>query len=80
MVVRKDACISDVAARKTFAALEESRFPPALIRRQSPEEAEILFTLLAERYERRPVFITSNFDLLAVGLDLWRSDGDGGGD
>jgi DNA replication protein DnaC len=26
----------------------------------SPEEAEILFTLLAERYERRSVFITSN--------------------
>jgi len=27
---------------------------------QSPDEAEILFTLLAERYERRSVFITSN--------------------
>ena len=27
---------------------------------QRPEEAEILFTLLAERYERRLVFITSN--------------------
>jgi DNA replication protein DnaC len=27
---------------------------------QSPEEAETLFTLLAERYERRSVFITSN--------------------
>lgn len=27
---------------------------------QSPEEAEVLFTLLAERYERRAVFITSN--------------------
>lgn len=27
---------------------------------QNPEEAEILFTLLAERYERRSVFITSN--------------------
>ena len=27
---------------------------------QSPEEAEILFTLLVERYERRSVFITSN--------------------
>jgi DNA replication protein DnaC len=27
---------------------------------QSPEEAEILFTLLAERYERRSVFITNN--------------------
>ncbi len=27
---------------------------------QSPEEAEILFTLRAERYERRSVFITSN--------------------
>jgi len=27
---------------------------------QSPEEAEILFTLLAERYERRAVCITSN--------------------
>lgn len=27
---------------------------------QSPEEAEILFMLLAERYERRSVFITSN--------------------
>jgi DNA replication protein DnaC len=27
---------------------------------QSPDEAEILFTLLAERYERRAVIITSN--------------------
>ncbi len=27
---------------------------------QSPEEAEVLFTLLAERYERRSVFLTSN--------------------
>jgi DNA replication protein DnaC len=27
---------------------------------QSPEEAEILFTLLAERYERRSVMVTSN--------------------
>jgi DNA replication protein DnaC len=27
---------------------------------QSPEEAEVLFTLLAERYERRSVCITSN--------------------
>jgi DNA replication protein DnaC len=27
---------------------------------QSPEEAEVLFTLLAERYERRSVMITSN--------------------
>jgi hypothetical protein len=27
---------------------------------QSPEEAEALFTLLAERYERRSVMITSN--------------------
>jgi len=27
---------------------------------QSPDEAEILFTLLAERYERRSVVITSN--------------------
>ena len=28
--------------------------------RQSPEDAEVLFTLLAERYERRSVMITSN--------------------
>jgi len=27
---------------------------------QSPEEAEVLFTLLAERYERRSVIVTSN--------------------
>ena len=27
---------------------------------QSREEMEVLFTLLAERYERRSVFITSN--------------------
>lgn len=27
---------------------------------QSPEEAEVLFTLLAERYERRSVMLTSN--------------------
>jgi DNA replication protein DnaC len=27
---------------------------------QSPEEAEVLFTLLAERYERRAVMVTSN--------------------
>ena len=28
--------------------------------KQSPEEAEVLFTLIAERYERRSVLITSN--------------------
>jgi len=28
--------------------------------RQSPEDAEVLFTLLAERYERRSVMLTSN--------------------
>src|SRR6266852_5524303 len=28
--------------------------------RQSPEEAEVLFTLIAERYERRSMLITSN--------------------
>ena len=27
---------------------------------QSPEEAEVLFTLLAERYERRSMIVTSN--------------------
>ena len=27
---------------------------------QSPDEAEVLFTLLAERYERRSVMVTSN--------------------
>jgi DNA replication protein DnaC len=27
---------------------------------QSPEEAEVLFTLLAERYERRSILLTSN--------------------
>jgi DNA replication protein DnaC len=27
---------------------------------QSPEEAEVLFTLLVERYERRSVILTSN--------------------
>src|SRR5207249_9922423 len=27
---------------------------------QSPEEAEVLFTLLAERYERRSLILTSN--------------------
>ena len=28
--------------------------------KQSPEEAEVLFTLIAERYERRSTLITSN--------------------
>jgi hypothetical protein len=28
--------------------------------KQSPEEAEVLFTLIAERYERRSMLITSN--------------------
>jgi DNA replication protein DnaC len=27
---------------------------------QSPEETEVLFVLLAERYERRSVMVTSN--------------------
>jgi len=27
---------------------------------QSPEEAEVLFTMMAERYERRSILITSN--------------------
>ena len=39
---------------------------------QSPDEAEVLFTLLAERYERRSVMVTSNlvfsqWDRIATG-------------
>ena len=30
------------------------------VRKQSAEEAEVLFTLIAQRYERRSVMITSN--------------------
>jgi DNA replication protein DnaC len=40
---------------------------------QSQDEMEVLFTLLAERYERRSVIITSNPGLLTVGSDLQKS-------
>ena len=51
---------------------------------QSPDEAEVLFTLLAERYERRSVMVTSN--LVAVSSErrnisaMIRATGSGGGE
>ena len=47
---------------------------------QSPDEAEVLFTLLAERYERRSVMVTSNLVFSQWGPDLPRPDGHGRGD
>ena len=47
---------------------------------QSPDEAEVLFTLLAERYERRSVMVTSNLVFSQWGPDIPRPDGHGGGD
>ena len=47
---------------------------------QSREEMEVLFTLLAERYERGSVLVTSNLAVLEMGADLQRPDDDGGGD
>jgi hypothetical protein len=41
---------------------------------QSPDEAEILFTLLAERYERRSVVITSNLIFARLGMANWNAD------
>ena len=47
---------------------------------QSPDEAEVLFTLLAERYERRSVNGDEQPGLQPVGPDIPRPDGHGGGD
>ena len=47
---------------------------------QSPDEAEVLFTLLAERYERRSVMVTQQPGVQPVGPDLPRPDGHRRGD
>jgi len=47
---------------------------------QSREEMEVLFTLLAERYERGSVWLTSNLPFFEVGEHLQRPNDDGGGD
>ena len=44
---------------------------------QGADESEVLFTLIAERYERRSLGITSKPGLLGVGEDLRQSYGDG---
>lgn len=46
---------------------------------QSREEMEVLFSFLAERYERRSVIITSNVVFSEWDSDLQRPDDDGGG-
>jgi len=38
--------------------------------KQSREEMEVLFTLLAERYERASVLLTSNLAFSEVGSDI----------
>ena len=48
--------------------------------RQSPDEADVLFTLLDERYERRSVVVTSKPRLRLVESNLPRPDGHSGGD
>lgn len=47
--------------------------------KQSAEEAEVLFTLIAQRYERRSVMITSNLVLQRMGAHLQGADGNRGG-
>ena len=47
---------------------------------QSREEMEVLFTLLAERYERGSVLLTSNLPFSKWESDLQGPDDDGGGD
>ena len=46
---------------------------------QSREEMEVLFTLLAERYERGSVLLTSNLPFSQWTADLQGPDDDGGG-
>ena len=45
---------------------------------QSREEMEVLFTLLAHRYERRSILLTRQLDLLRLGEDLQGPSDDGG--
>ena len=47
---------------------------------QSREEMEVLFMLLAERYERGSVLLTSNLPFSGWESDLQGPDDDGGGD
>ena len=47
---------------------------------QSPDEAEVLFTLLAERYERRSVMVTSNLVFSQWDRIFPRPDGHGRSD
>ena len=47
---------------------------------QSREEMEVLFRLLAERYERGSVMLSSNLPFSGWEADLQGRDDDGGGD
>ncbi len=47
---------------------------------QGKEEMEVLFTLLAERYERGSVMITSNLPFSEMGDHFQRPDDDRSGD
>jgi len=47
---------------------------------QSRDDMEVVFTLLAERYERGSVLMTSKPAVLKMGSDLQRRDDDGGSD
>src|SRR2546425_923141 len=49
---------SGLPADKTFRTLQLDRFP--LVVQHERDEMEVLFTLLAERYERRSVAISTN--------------------
>ena len=46
--------------------------------KQSPEEAEVMFTLIAERYERRSMLIHQQSGVQRLGANLQRPDGNRG--
>jgi DNA replication protein DnaC len=46
--------------------------------RQTREEMEVVFTLLAERYERGSVLLNQQSSVLEVGRNFQRSNDDGG--
>ena len=83
LVQRLLAAKRDLRLEKELAALDA--FDAVILDdigyvQQSRDEMEVLFTFLAERYERKSVIITSNLRVQRVGPDLQGPDDDRGRD
>ncbi len=76
LVAKRDLKLSRVLKR--FSRYEVLLIDDIGYVQQNREQMEVLFTLLAERYERGTVMLTSNLPFSKVGGDLQGLDDDGG--